>query len=474
MHHRRNSFTSSIEETEKQREAYQNLDVNDAPLSKKRLIIPISILLVLIASFLFLFFFLMGHGNHDDQKITFSSDRDIFAVQLLQHYLKFRTDQPKPEYTGVRNYLVKLAKHLNLEYEVIELEPHIFNVILSWRTKNDTSSIVFLSHSDVVYAEHIGWTFDPFGGELDPTTGHIYGRGAQDMKTIGMEYLAALARLKAETKGPAPYEHSIHLLFAANEESDGPGGVHELLSTNSWSNLNVKFTLDEGLPSGADSDVFRLFYTQRREVHVNITARGNPGHGSSLPRDTATTRMTRILQNALNFRQGQLDHMNANNLTLGEVTSINVNLAMAGKPPTYNVIPSSAMIGLDMRITPGKVSEVTDMVKKWARQENATYVDVTRDATEPPVTPIHNNPWLDTFDSYMKKTNRKYTLEIFPAASDGDHIREYGIPVFGFSPLVRQPTLLHGYNEYINNMTYLEAIQLYEDLMPLLANTRIS
>lgn len=42
-----------------------------------------------------------------------------------------------------------------------------------------------------------GWTYPPFSGYLD-SNGVIYGRGSQDMKSVGVQYYQALKKLKAK------------------------------------------------------------------------------------------------------------------------------------------------------------------------------------------------------------------------------------------------------------------------------------
>lgn len=48
-------------------------------------------------------------------------------------------------------------------------------------------SIVLNSHMDVVPVYPEQWSFDPFGAEIDEN-GNIYGRGAQDMKSVSIQY----------------------------------------------------------------------------------------------------------------------------------------------------------------------------------------------------------------------------------------------------------------------------------------------
>lgn len=49
---------------------------------------------------------------------------------------------------------------------------------------------------DVVPVYEEQWTHPPFGAEMDDD-GKIFARGAQDMKSVGMQYLGAINALKS-------------------------------------------------------------------------------------------------------------------------------------------------------------------------------------------------------------------------------------------------------------------------------------
>jgi len=44
------------------------------------------------------------------------------------------------------------------------------------------------------------------------------------------------------------------------------------------------------------------------------------------------------------------------------------------------------------------------------------------------------------------------------------------MPVYGFSPMANTPIMLHDHNEALSAATYLKGIQVYEKLIPALAN----
>ena len=81
-----------------------------------------------------------------------------------------------------------------------------------------------LNHIDVVPAKADEWSVHPFGGEVKD--GFIYGRGALDMKSLGI--MEMLAFLEVKKQGLTPCRDLI-FLAVADEEAGGRQGVQFLL-----------------------------------------------------------------------------------------------------------------------------------------------------------------------------------------------------------------------------------------------------
>lgn len=88
--------------------------------------------------------------------------------------------------------------------------------------------------------------------------GKIYARGSQDMKCVGMQYLAAIRALKKDGFQP---KRTIHLSYVPEEETGGFGGMKEFAVSDDFKSLNVGFSLDEGVASA--DDVYPVFYAER-------------------------------------------------------------------------------------------------------------------------------------------------------------------------------------------------------------------
>lgn len=97
------------------------------------------------------------------------------------------------------SFLKRQARELDLSIEIHcpfdETKPI---AVLTWKgTHPELPSIILNSHMDVVPVYEELWKHAPFGAEMDET-GKIFARGAQDMKSVGMQYLGAIKALKSK------------------------------------------------------------------------------------------------------------------------------------------------------------------------------------------------------------------------------------------------------------------------------------
>lgn len=95
---------------------------------------------------------------------------------------------------------------------------------------------------DVVPVFEEFWTHKPFDADIDEN-GKIFARGSQDMKSVGMQYLAALRYFK---RNKIQFNRTIHVLFVPEEEIGGVDGMREFIHTQAFRDLNAGFSLDEG------------------------------------------------------------------------------------------------------------------------------------------------------------------------------------------------------------------------------------
>lgn len=157
------------------------------------------------------------------------------------------------------DFLKRQAESLDLKFNVYRL----FNekspiVVISWIGRNPSlPSIMLNSHMDVVPVFPEQWSHPPFAADIDDE-GRIFARGAQDMKSIGVLYLAVIRALKQFGQ---TLERTLHLTYVPDEETDAIFGMKSFVHHDIFKSLNIGFAIDEGMTN--PNDVYRLFYGER-------------------------------------------------------------------------------------------------------------------------------------------------------------------------------------------------------------------
>ncbi|KAK5575943.1 hypothetical protein RB653_007078 [Dictyostelium firmibasis] len=397
-------------------------------------------------------------------------------VTVFREFLKIRTDHPTPDYECSTKFLVEKAKEYNIPYEVYRetgtpivlmkiegLEPNLKTVLLN-------------SHVDVVPAVHDSWKVDPFSAWKDEN-GDIYARGTQDMKCVCMQFLEVARRI---VKSGQKLKRTLHLSFVPDEEIGGIGkGMEKFVYTEKFREMNIGLCLDEGLASPTND--FTVFYGERAPWWVHITAVGNAGHGSRFIEGTAIEKLMRTINKMLAFRQEQFESLHHGQhecgKKLGDVTSLNLTVLKAGIPVdnsnnfSYNVIPTQAEAGFDIRIPPTvNLDEFLNQIKEWTAEEGLSFKFASYIPKNEMTKLDSDNKWWENFKESCKKLDVNLVTEIFPAATDSRFIRNLGIPAFGFSPINNTPILLHDHNEFLNEKVYLKGIEIFMGIIPNLAN----
>lgn len=141
-------------------------------------------------------------------------------------------------------FLRAQADDLGFEFRVeVPVTPKKPIVIMTWvGTRPELKSIVLNSHMDVVPVFEEFWTHKPFAADIDEE-GRIYARGSQDMKCVGMQYLAALRLCR---RNNIRFKRTIHVTFVPEEEIGGVDGMKEFVHQDAFKELNAGVSLDEG------------------------------------------------------------------------------------------------------------------------------------------------------------------------------------------------------------------------------------
>ncbi|CAA2980082.1 aminoacylase-1 isoform X2 [Olea europaea var. sylvestris] len=396
-------------------------------------------------------------------------------ISRFQQYLKINTAHPEPNYHKAADFIVSAANSLSLESQILEFAKGKPLVLLKWAGSDPTlPSVLLNSHTDVVPAEQEKWAHAPFDAHLDPSSGHIYARGSQDMKCVGLQYLEAIGKLQISGYRPI---RTVYLSFVPDEEIGGHDGAEKFADSEVFKKMNVGIVLDEGLPSPTDN--YRLFYAEKCPWWLVIKATGAPGHGAKLYDNTAMENLLKSIESVRRFRAAQFDLVKSGLKAEGEVISVNMVFLKAGTPsPTgfvMNLQPSEALAGFDIRVPPTADSASLErrIAEEWApASRNMTFefkqkVSVFDEFGKPILTSSDSsNPWWKLLEKAIRDANGKPGKpEIFPASTDARYFRERGLPAIGFSPMSNTPILLHDHNEFLNKDEYLKGIDIYESVI---------
>ncbi|MFV2090759.1 MAG: M20/M25/M40 family metallo-hydrolase, partial [Pseudomonadales bacterium] len=211
------------------------------------------------------------------------------APERLSAYIQVNTQNPPGNETRAAEFFAAIFESAGIDYQTAESAPGRGNI---WARLEggDEPALVLLNHTDVVPADLRYWSTDPFGGEI--RDGHIHGRGALDMKSLGIVQLQAFLALHASGKR---LSRDVIFVATADEEAGGAYGAGWLVENRPEIFENAGYLLNEGGGGTTlgDDTVFTVELTQKVPLWLRLIAHGNPGHGSTPQVQTAVTRILR-------------------------------------------------------------------------------------------------------------------------------------------------------------------------------------
>ncbi|MEX0781445.1 MAG: M20/M25/M40 family metallo-hydrolase [Dehalococcoidia bacterium] len=398
------------------------------------------------------------------------------ATTLLRDYLRIDTSNPPGNEARAVEFLSGVLSADGIESEVAESAPGRSNLIAQLGPAK--RRVCLLNHTDVVPVERQYWEVDPFGGEL--RDGVIWGRGALDMKGMGIIELMTFLLLKRQGMR---LSRGVTFLAAADEEAGSAYGVSWLAEhRKQW--LDAEVVINEGAygltgKSMKDAIVFQIAPAEKVPLWVKLTVRGRPGHGSVPHGDNCAEHLVHALERVSGWTHGlritpvMKAHMEALE-TAGVARSSKdadilrsaerspalrarlgntVSLTTINTGIKVNVIPAEASATLDCRLLPdvdvdGFLAELTaaiddsrvhiEVLNRFEGAESkldTEFVQVARDVVSEMVEGAHFAP------------------ELTSGFTDSRIYRKLGIQAYGFVPCLVAPEELagiHGHNERIS------------------------
>jgi aminoacylase len=170
-----------------------------------------------------------------------SAELDLF-VEVLRFPTVSALGPSNGSYNDCAAWLLQKCREIGLEaISLPEAKENKPIIVAEWRGSDGHLPCIFLNcHYDVVPVIEASWTVPPFAGLRKD--GRVYGRGAQDMKCVVVQYLIALDRLKRSGYVPL---RTIRVSFVPDEEVGGGDGMRVLMTSQWFAQQAIALALDE-------------------------------------------------------------------------------------------------------------------------------------------------------------------------------------------------------------------------------------
>jgi acetylornithine deacetylase/succinyl-diaminopimelate desuccinylase-like protein len=421
----------------------------------------------------------------ESAKINWAGYQDL-SVDLMTQYLRINTSNPPGNEIEAAKFFKALFDKEGIQSEIFEYQPGRANIIARLKGNGSKRPLILLSHMDVVTADPNAWRVHPFSAEI--VDGAIYGRGALDMKSEGLLHLMTMIILRRER---TPLSRDIVFLATADEEVKDEGSLW-MIANKKELFKDAEYLLTEGGDNLRVGDAIKFVgvdVAEKAPFWLQLTATGQPGHGSRPIADSAPNRLVRAMTKIVNYeppikllpavekffkdiaplqqepwrakfeniRESINDPSFAKELAsqreYGFLLRNTISLTMLSGSKQTNVIPNEASCNLDVRLLPGEKPE--DFISELKRVIDDPSIKITNVNTfKPP-----NSSPLDTeLFRVITSVTRKHhpealiTTKMLSGYTESQLSRQLGIISYGWAPLyttVEENEGVHGNNERV-------------------------
>ena len=430
------------------------------------------------------------------------------SLELFIQYLKLDTTNPPGNEIRAANFFAEICKREGIEHKVFE--PFPGRGTLWARLKGDGSKrpVILLNHTDVVPHSPEFWSVAAFSAEIKD--GFIYGRGAMDMKSLGMAQFVTMLALK---RAKVPLKRDIIFLATADEEAGGLQGAGWFAKNHPELVGKAEFLFNEGGSNVVDGSGKVLAVgvgpSEKTPVWLRLTATAEPGHGSIPRPNSSVNRLLRALNRLMeynppvqitpaveqafraisplmppgvaekyaNLREGIKDpaflHQLESDPAARALTRNTISITMLSGSNKVNVIPPSASAEIDTRVVPG------EKLERWIAELRGVIGDDSIKIES--VLAFESN--ASPIDSDLVKAVAEVVSRCHPGAvithpvltgfTDSHFYRDLGVQSYGFSPFIAPGRELgggyHGNDERIGKKAYVEGVKFFYEVIEKLA-----
>ena len=299
--------------------------------------------------------------NADRQQLIdwIAQDRNDL-IAFLRDFVRHKSPNPPGDTRATAAFITGHLDRHGVPYRIISPHPDMPNIVGSFDCANAGRHLVLNGHIDVfpVADDGLGWTKDPWGGEL--IDGKVYGRGVADMKcgtTASIFTYIYLARLKDRLKG------RLTLTAVSDEETFGPYGARYLMEHHPEVHGDA---LLNGEPSGPLS----VRFGEKGPLWIEFTMLAPGAHGAYTHAGTSATKramaLAGVLENLVDIKPEISDNIaraidagrDAMDHAMGVgagaiVDKVTLNIGTMKGGVKVNMVPSSASFEADIRLPLG-------------------------------------------------------------------------------------------------------------------------
>jgi acetylornithine deacetylase/succinyl-diaminopimelate desuccinylase-like protein len=383
---------------------------------------------------------------------------------------------------------LKAAGFADDDIHVFSPAPHKGNLVARLRGSGARKPILLVAHLDVVPADVVDWTTDPF--KLTENDGYYYARGTGDDKYMAAAFVNNLIRYKQE--GYKPDRDIIVALETDEEILDHDGLGIQWLLKNHRDLIDAEFALNEGGGVGLkDGKAIRnsVQTSEKFSLTYRLDVKNKGGHSAVPMKDNAIYRLAEGLARLSKFdfplklnettgaffeRSAQLEggQMAADMLmVLTDRPDPAAIVRLTARPPynallrttcvatmlsggqAFNALPQLASATVNCRVMPGEpVEEVKATLERVLADDQITLTQID------PVVLSAPSALNEEIMGSIEKLSREFwpgavVLPVMSAgATDGSYLRNAGIPTYGHSGLASEANdggRIHGKDERV-------------------------
>src|SRR5688572_21236608 len=418
------------------------------------------------------------------------------AEDALVEYIKIDTSNPPGNETAGAQFLKNLLAKEGIEARLLGPDPARQSLYARLSSGTAEKALILVHHIDVVPANAPEWARPPFSGARD--AGYIWGRGALDVKSLGIAELMAFIDLKRRS---VKLRRDVIFLALADEELGGIVGARPILEKHPELFRNAGFVLNEGGYNETVVDKITFWGIENQQkvpLFLRLHAKGMPGHSASPPDNGGTVaKLVRAMNAVLGIPtpyrlnadvaryfhlagrhrkdpRGQFIRTIAEPLDVARIEKVltpgykallrnTITLTRVAGGVAVNAIPASVSADVDIRLLPDEQpAAMIERVKAEVGEHAEVEVLLEGEATA--ATPVDTELYAVLVKA-MKADEPGSAVEPIVGAgtSDSRYFRARGMVAYGIAPFkvnYYDADNVHGADERIRARFFAEGVRL--------------